>query len=51
MVSVAEQVIMHILALVRNYMLSYKQTIEGDMDKKDVNAITSSFTSTVVFIN
>jgi formate dehydrogenase len=28
MVSVAEQVVMHILALVRNYIPAYKQVIE-----------------------
>jgi formate dehydrogenase len=50
-ISLDEQVIMHILALVRNYILSYKQNIEGRWDKKDVIVIASSFTCTVIFIN
>ena len=37
-VSVAEQVVMHILALVRNYMPAYKQVLEGRWDIAEVAA-------------
>jgi len=35
-VSVAEQVVMHILALVRNYMPAYKQVMEGRWDIAEI---------------
>jgi formate dehydrogenase len=35
-VSVAEQVVMHILALVRNYIPAYKQVIEGKWDIAEI---------------
>lgn len=35
-VSVAEQVVMHILALVRNYISAYKQVIEGRWDIAEI---------------
>jgi formate dehydrogenase len=34
--SVAEQVVMHILALVRNYIPAYKQVIEGRWDIAEI---------------
>lgn len=37
-VSVAEQVVMHILALVRNYMPAYKQVLDGRWDIADIAA-------------
>ncbi|MDF0681442.1 MAG: hypothetical protein P0116_10815 [Candidatus Nitrosocosmicus sp.] len=35
-VSVLEQVVMHILALVRNYIPAYKQVIEGRWDIAEI---------------
>ena len=37
-VSVAEQVVMHILALVRNYIPAYKQVLEGKWDIAEIAA-------------
>jgi formate dehydrogenase len=37
-VGVAEQIVMHILALVRNYMPAYKQVLEGRWDVAEIGA-------------
>lgn len=37
-VSVAEQVVMHILALVRNYIPAYKQVLDGRWDIAEIAA-------------
>src|SRR5215831_8844321 len=37
-VSVAEQVVMHILALVRNYIPAYKQVLDGEWDIAEIAA-------------
>ena len=37
-VSVAEQVVMHILALVRNYIPAYKQVLDGKWDIAEIAA-------------
>jgi formate dehydrogenase len=37
-VSVAEQVVMHILALVRNYIPAYKQVLDGKGDIAEIAA-------------
>ena len=37
-VSVAEQVVMHILVLVRNYIPAYKQVLDGKWDIAEIAA-------------
>ncbi len=49
-VSVAEQVVMHILALVRNYIPAYKQVIEGRWDIADITSKAHDLEDKVVGI-
>jgi formate dehydrogenase len=49
-VSVAEQVVMHILALVRNYIPAYKQVLEGRWDIAEIAARAHDLEDKVVGI-
>ncbi|MGA9151576.1 MAG: NAD-dependent formate dehydrogenase [Candidatus Nitrosopolaris sp.] len=49
-VSVAEQAVMHILALVRNYMPAYKQVLDGRWDIGEIAARTHDLENKVVGI-
>ena len=49
-VSVAEQVVMHILALVRNYMPAYKQVLDGRWDIAEIAANSHDLEDKVVGI-
>lgn len=50
MVSVAEQVVMHILALVRNYIPDYKQVLDGRGDIAEIPAKAHDLEDKVVGI-
>src|SRR5947209_9247921 len=49
-VSVAEQVVMHILALVRNYIPAYKQVLDGQWDIAEIAAKAHDLEDKVVGI-
>jgi formate dehydrogenase len=49
-VSVAEQVVIHILALVRNYMPAYKQVLDGRWDIAEIAAKAHDLEDKVVGI-
>jgi formate dehydrogenase len=49
-VGVAEQIVMHILALVRNYMPAYKQVLEGKWDIAEIAARSHDLEDKVIGI-